>query len=313
MVSHTLKAALRQTANQNRQIVEPPLRFVGSIAPRAERRIRSALWVFPDILECDKSPLGRVLSPPIRMKTLGGKDNLARILYSYGWAFERPMPAVLEAAIRLVPDGLFIDVGANSGTYSLLAKSLRRKMAVHAFEPLPAVARLLRNNLDLNPALDVTVVECAASDANGTATLFLPTTEHGLVECSASLSAGFKSDHSGSLSVDTIRLDDYTADKGRVALMKIDVEGAEARTLGGSLQIMRKDRPVIFCEIIRSSGSWDEVMGILAQIDYAIASISGAAGLVRGGDRDADNHILFPMGSELVDHIAAEAAVPMLL
>lgn len=55
------------------------------------------------------------------MHTLEGRDQVARALWSGGWdGFEPPLPSVVAATLRRWP-GMFLDVGANSGLYSLIA------------------------------------------------------------------------------------------------------------------------------------------------------------------------------------------------
>ena len=49
----------------------------------------------------------------------------------------------------LRPNDLFLDVGANIGSYAILAASVRRARAI-AFEPDPDTARVLRRNIAIN-------------------------------------------------------------------------------------------------------------------------------------------------------------------
>jgi FkbM family methyltransferase len=64
-------------------------------------------------------------------------------------------------------DDLFIDVGANIGSYTVLASGVRRAKT-WAFEPDPAAASALRRNIEIN-GLDerVVVKEFAVSDHDG--------------------------------------------------------------------------------------------------------------------------------------------------
>ena len=70
----------------------------------------------------------------------------------------------------LRPGDTFIDAGANIGLFTLLALSVvGDKGHVHAFEPNPLVAAMLRESLALNAADNVTVHEIGLSDVEGSA------------------------------------------------------------------------------------------------------------------------------------------------
>jgi FkbM family methyltransferase len=263
LVYRCLRNGVKDTARRNRQIIEPVVAAFSTVTPRLERRIREKLSLAPDFAEIKYSPSGSLLTTPIRMSTCDGRDQISRAIYYRGWwAFEHALPRLLEQALNAAPAGLFLDVGANTGVYSLLSKGICRLREVHAFEPLPLVQRILRENIDLNKfGANIIVVDAAASDETGTADLFVPTQEHGLVETSASLSSNFKSAHSDILTVRTIKLDDYCRQIGpkRVAVMKIDVEGMEHKVLKGAQNTIARDRPIIFCEVLPSASTWAEI------------------------------------------------------
>jgi len=76
--------------------------------------------------------------------------------------------------MRLLPRHLragdwFVDVGANIGTYTLLAPSLVGPGGrVDSFEPSPVVAGRLRDSVALNQLSNVCVHEASIGDANVT-------------------------------------------------------------------------------------------------------------------------------------------------
>jgi FkbM family methyltransferase len=81
------------------------------------------------------------------------EDNIGRQLY---WRdLEEFEPEVLPSFRILVEEvecKVFLDVGANTGVYTLLAATLNDAIRCHAFEPLPEVYDHLRKNVELNPA-----------------------------------------------------------------------------------------------------------------------------------------------------------------
>ena len=117
----------------------------------------------------------------------------------------------------LRPGDLFVDVGANVGTYTILAADLGAR--VMALEPAVDTCDLLRENVALN-GYAVEIVQAAAGSEPGT--------------------AGFTSgrdcinhlDPSGDTEVAMVILDDVIGAR-HVRGMKIDVEGFELEVLRG--------------------------------------------------------------------------------
>lgn len=122
--------------------------------------------------------------------------------------------------LDLIKSGdLVMDVGAHLGLFSLLACS--RGARVVAIEPAPSNLECLRRLTDINPGLNLTVVEAAASDKNGSIR-FVPRGPHGHVALGSE----------DSIEVTSVRLDELNL-KEEVALIKIDVEGYELAVLEG--------------------------------------------------------------------------------
>ena len=103
------------------------------------------------------------------------------LLYTGYW--QPALTAYLRRALK--PGDAFVDVGANTGYFTLLAAALVRRPRgardggssdgdVVAVEACPLTYARLRSNLGLNPALSeaVRTVEAAASDAPGRTTLY---------------------------------------------------------------------------------------------------------------------------------------------
>jgi FkbM family methyltransferase len=186
-----------------------------------------------------------------RMDRCGGRDQVARQAEAGWMAFEAPMPRYFAEAVRSAKDGLILDVGANTGFYSLLALSVSREARIVAYEPLESVRLLLHRNLRLNKVQrKVTVLPYAASNANGQFTLFVPQDRYGLVETSASLSSAFKNEAGSEQSVTTKTLDSMHLDGRSVGLIKIDAESHDLEVLRGATQLMIRDRPTVFVEVL---------------------------------------------------------------
>jgi FkbM family methyltransferase len=72
----------------------------------------------------------------------------------------------------------FVDAGADSGIYTLLACAANERLRAVAFEPNPHALRLLERNIEVNALTDRVVLErVAASDHRGQAILRVPDDE----------------------------------------------------------------------------------------------------------------------------------------
>jgi FkbM family methyltransferase len=114
-------------------------------------------------------------SAQLRCFQLGGKnhaDIMSEWLYLTG-EWQPALTAYLRRALR--PGDTFVDVGANSGFFSLLGAELVGEAgAVVAVEASPPTCARLREHMQLNPRLArrVRLLECAAAEAEGKVTLY---------------------------------------------------------------------------------------------------------------------------------------------
>ena len=151
-----------------------------------------------------------------------------------------------DPEIRLLPrlcrkGQLMLDVGANRGVYSFIAR--RRGMRVVAVEPNPPLARFIRQW----SGDTIQVVEAAASNRTGTAVLLVPVMAGRQLDGLASLALAQQASSACSrFPVRTIRLDDLGLSD--VGLMKIDVEGHEIEVLQGAQRLLDQCRPTIIVE-----------------------------------------------------------------
>jgi FkbM family methyltransferase len=138
---------------------------------------------------------------------------------------------------EIKPGGVFYDIGANVGYYSLLASNLIAPGKVFAFEPLPINVSYLRRHLDLNHRTNVEVLVIAVCDQEGEASF----------EQEETGSMG-RLDHQGELRVRTSTLDAMlrTQEIPPPNYIKMDIEGAEFRALLGAEDCFRKFKPMLF-------------------------------------------------------------------
>lgn len=176
-----------------------------------------------------------------------------------------------------------IDVGANRGWYTLLfSKYVGPSGCVIALEPVPAMFEVLRQNLEINPfSGNVRSHQVAASSESGLAQIEI---------CDASpeisrLATSDRRSSSAQASVATVTLDELAAAEGlqTVNLIKVDVEGAEAKVLSGANEILQRWHPVLLIEAIdrnlrRYDSSCRLLLGMLQRFGYRCLSINSKEG-----------------------------------
>jgi FkbM family methyltransferase len=143
----------------------------------------------------------------------------------------------------------FVDAGANIGFYTVLAAALVGPGGkVIAIEMMPDTAAILRAHIALNGIGNVTVVESALSNSDGE--VVSARVSHGRFgQASIVGGKGEATDHE--IKVPTVTLSRLLTPLGRVALMKMDLEGAEGMALRGAASSLRKVERIVFEQ-------WDE-------------------------------------------------------
>ncbi|MBL1232162.1 MAG: FkbM family methyltransferase [Vicingaceae bacterium] len=156
-----------------------------------------------------------------------------------------------------VDANVVMDIGANTGLYSLVTKALNPTAKVYTFEPLPKVLEYLNYNVEINN-YDITVVPKAASNFNGTAKVFLMEGHDFCTSVTVNKSLLSETTPQKELEIECITLVDFI-DKNnieRIDLMKIDVETHEPEVLEGMGEYLDKFKSDFLIEI------WDEACAV---------------------------------------------------
>jgi FkbM family methyltransferase len=161
------------------------------------------------------------------------------------------------------------DIGANVGFYTVIASRLVGTGQVIAFEPLPASCAAIEQNLKLNGMTNVEIVGIAVSDEIGAATLNVyggsTTARLGTRESSK---VGRTPLYQIEVPVSTIdaQLEAFPAP----ALVKMDIEGAEAPALRGATALLTQVKPTLICEL---HGTNAPVMDVLDSCGYRVTTV----------------------------------------
>ncbi len=135
---------------------------------------------------------------------------------------------------RLHPD-VFVDIGAHAALYSIVMKTRRPELEVHAFEPDRTNLCQLYANLFVNRLQnDIRVHEHGLSDREGA--VGFDTSEETSSRGTRRISS------TGNTQIRVRRLDDVLAGGGRTAMVKIDVKGHEGPVVDGARGFLTGNR-----------------------------------------------------------------------
>jgi FkbM family methyltransferase len=176
---------------------------------------------------------------------------------------------------------VIFDIGANTGLYALVAKSLNPSSKVYAFDPVKRVFERLLENNKLNN-YDIECFELAASNADGDAVIYDLPFEHIL---SVTVNKNNLLPDVGvdaiPTTIKTVRLDTFIAQHeiNKVDLLKIDVERHEFEVLDGMGVYLEQHRPNMLAEILENEVG-EKVESLVSDKDYLYFRIDDEDGSV---------------------------------
>ena len=204
------------------------------------------------------------------------------------------------------------DVGANVGVWTVLMSKFNPSARIHSFEPNSATFNLLEVNVKENSCRNVTLINAAASDWEGTTPFQVPLsasifgrilpTEQPIDDDARFLNAKASQ-------VLCLRLADYCRQAGvaEIDFMKMDIEGHELAALRG-LQPLLSERRVrsLYVETIeanhtRAGSSFSAFVRFVSDCGYEFWTINEhgePASPVRLNAIKAHNHLCLPIGCD---------------
>lgn len=171
----------------------------------------------------------------------------------------------------LAGTSVIYDIGANVGTWSLLAKALVPDARIEAFEPLAKhQSEFLRN---FTGSADVNLHSVAVGSDNFTGTFHVTdfSDASSLLQPNEASWSQFGVREVQRLSLPVVRLDDYRRDRHlpRPDLMKLDIQGFELEALRGAPECLTSAKAVItevsFIEYYEGQCLFHDVVTYLAQ------------------------------------------------
>ena len=171
---------------------------------------------------------------------LNKKDPVLSGALSMG-VFEKYFSEIFRKVLS--KEMVVIDVGANLGYYTLISSKNCKK--VFAFEPELENSNLLKKNLKYNKCNNVEVCEFALGDKNQLANLYIDPYNKGK-------HSFLKGSLRSKVTTKVSKLDSVLSSTGvkKVSIIKIDIEGWEAKAMIGMKQTIKNHKPLLFFEFV---------------------------------------------------------------
>lgn len=161
----------------------------------------------------------------------------------------------------IVPKSIVIDAGAFIGTHTVaFAKMAGLYGFVYAFEPQRMIFNILCGNVALNNLLNVKCLNMGLSDIPGKA--FIPLLDPSVEQNFGALDLGHfeEGDAVPITTIDSLNLRGCN-------LIKVDVEGMEAKVLKGGEKTIKKFKPILYVENNRNETS-EKTMKTIFELGY---------------------------------------------
>ena len=186
-------------------------------------------------------------------------DQIVRLLYFEGleyaeWGEVRLFKELSKQSKTV------LDVGANTGLYSLISKLSNPDLSVYAFEPYLFNLNRLKKNIALNRLTDqIEIIDKAVGDSNSEIEFAVPEVDQICDTISADIdwTNKFYRDFMSykNIKFQQMTLDEFVAKEKitSIDLIKIDVENCELNVFKGALNLLSKHSPIIQVEMFVDS------------------------------------------------------------
>jgi FkbM family methyltransferase len=156
----------------------------------------------------------------------------------YWWGIDKCMEGksmqIFAQIIKIIKPEVVWDIGANSGTYGVLAKALRKEIKVYFFEPIPKAVEMIKENLKIND-FNGEVYQIALGDYNGKGEIFFKLGDEFDYTVTVNKNTIENVKKSKVMKIDVRRADTLIEEYKLVSpnLIKLDVESYEFEVLKG--------------------------------------------------------------------------------
>lgn len=197
-------------------------------------------------------------------------------------SYEKKEMNVIHRIISLLKRKHLLDIGANIGyTSCLWAKSFPQAV-IHSFEPIPKTFEQLNSNIELNKINNIVTHNYGVSNVNETVKFYY----YPWCAANSSLNNIQHKDNCVEVQGEIKRLDDIDWLRNfEIDFIKCDIEGNELFAFKGAEELIRKNKPIIYTEILRKYSSEfgynaNDILSLFKKNNYVCCYVSADEKLI---------------------------------
>jgi FkbM family methyltransferase len=194
-------------------------------------------------------------------------------------SFEKTTLAIFQKLAQ--NSKFFVDIGANTGVFTLVAKTINKDIICFAFEPVSLIYDRLEKNLKLNGITDVVLENKAVSNYDGVCQF--QDAEGEDIPTSLTILTEEEIRNKKTIEVQCVTLDSYFSNNLQnmpIDLVKMDVETFEPQVIEGMKSILTKYEPTLIVEIL-DDNIGKQIKSLLSEYSYIAFSINEKTGEVK--------------------------------
>jgi len=192
--------------------------------------------------------------------------------------------------------GAILDIGANIGITTVSLANMHPRSIIYAFEPMPGNYQTLEKVLKFYKHSNVQIYKTALGNRDGEANMIMPVINGSKMQgLSHVIDPSIKNDIEGDMH--TVPLQQLDKIPGlqqleKISAIKMDVENFEYEVLKGGETLLRKHRPIIFCELWNNERR-ELCFTLMKNLGYHIMILE-KGNLVAHSSQDALNYFFLP-------------------
>jgi FkbM family methyltransferase len=174
-----------------------------------------------------------------------------------------------------------LDIGANTGVYSVLAGTVNPTARILAFEPVKMIFERLVQNININK-LKVKTFPMALAESDGEDKIYFAETVSDTFDQASLNPRSYNNRPTREVTISKKKLSTIIRDEAitDIDLMKIDVETFEPNVLRGMENFLTSFKPTMIIEILNETVAV-QVMQVIDGLNYELYRIDDMKGLVK--------------------------------
>ena len=190
-----------------------------------------------------------------KMRIHNERDHICR-----NWELNRFIELdLLEKIASLELEGIYLDLGAHMGNHSVFFANYCRCIHLVSIEPQPQIHNILVENLQENVEIPNTIFNLAVGESNEVVKIVnINKLNTGMTRIC---------EEHGVLEVPCHRLDDLGLPEGKIAFIKMDIEGYEDKAMKGGYETIAEHRPYLAVEL-KNNKAYESFSREIAKHNY---------------------------------------------